>query len=108
MSIIIIGLTVIIGIVLVSKMLGADKEAIITTLSMESMPTEVVIVKAYRGKTKMAAIKAIREVNPVISLKDAKSIVDNGGELELYVAKDHLYQAEEMMGETGLDFKPKN
>lgn len=84
-----------------------SKEQQIYVLNKSIEPSEVVIIKPYNGSTKMAAIKAIREVNHVISLKEAKALVDNGGELEIYVAKDHLYPAEEMMGETGLEFKPK-
>ncbi|WOO89803.1 hypothetical protein R2F61_03590 [Mollicutes bacterium LVI A0078] len=113
MSIIIIGLLVVI-IILLAKSKSNGVESLgnasqsqrqqAQAFNKSGTAAEVVTVKPYTGSTKMSAIKAIREVNHVIGLKGAKAIVDNGGELEIYVAPDQLFSAKEMMRETGLEF----
>ncbi len=113
MLIIIIVLLVVI-IILLAKRKGNGVESLGNASTSHKQATQafnqsgtaaqVVNIKQYTGSTKMSAIKAIREVNHVIGLKDAKAIVDNGGELEIYVAANQLYAAKELMRETGLEF----
>lgn len=73
-------------------------------IGYEENPTAKILVERYTNRTKMQAIKTVRLSSTTINVKEAKSIIDNGGELEIYLAKTQLEGYYNQLTEAGVKF----
>lgn len=90
-----------------SKKVGNEVQASIRKtehIGFEENPTAKISIERYNNETKMQAIKTIRLSSMNIGLKEAKALVDDGGELEIYLAKTQLEDYYKQLTEAGVKF----
>lgn len=73
-------------------------------IGFEEYPTAKILIERYTNNTEMQAIKTLRLSSMNIGIKEAKGLVDDGGELEVYLPKTQIEGYYNQLTEAGVKF----
>ena len=79
---------------------GVDPSAVAVAAAAEEGPSTKTVVLKEAGATKIAVIKAIREITG-LGLVEAKALADNGGNIKENVSSDEANEIKAKLEEAG-------